>query len=455
MEFIPTVEPGRVRALQRVRGMTAAYALAGILAALPAAPARALDLQPDTNIITDTIASAERRRDYDDSAKQGAGTVAGHMRGPGEPEGLRLGNFYAFPELRTSTAFDDNIFRSSIEKHSDIRIEVLPSVRVLSQLPRHVLDFAVSGKLVSLLEHDDQNYQDVSASFSGGLHFDHAHTLSVNLMSEYEHQEKGLALTPRDAGTPVPIFHNRAALGLTRDQGRLFGTVSISADRFDYTDVDNIQGQPLDQDYRDNDLFTAQLRAGYRFSPGFTLLAKLKALEQLNAGNETESSQSAGYEATAGLQFQSNTLLKWHLLGGWGVRDFERGNKADVESSLFEGGVEWLPLERLTFKGTLSRSISAELTDDGTGIIQTAAAGKIDYDIFNNLVGHAGLSVSQAEFTSSERKDLTYGANISLDYYYTQNWLFTLGYDYEMRQSNIDLNDMSRNRVTVSAKLRF
>ncbi|MGQ0672722.1 MAG: outer membrane beta-barrel protein [Hyphomicrobium sp.] len=429
--------------------------LAATLAALPFAPALALDTHPDANLITDTVASADRRRVYDDAAKHGAGTVDGHQRGPGEAEGLRFGNFFVFPEVKTKAIFDDNIFRSDIEKQSDLRFEVLPSVRVLSSLPRHVMDFSLYAKTVSLVEHDDQNYADVGASFSGALHFDHAHTLSLNVLSEYEHQEKGLALTPRDAKTPVPIFHNRAAVGLTRDVGRLYGTVSVSADRLDYVDVDNIDDQPLDQDYRDTDIFSAQLRAGYRFSPGFDVVAKLKAIRQLNEGNAIESSQSTGYEATAGLQLQSNPLLKWHLLGGYGVRDFDRAEMDPVHSALIEGGVEWLPLERLTFRGTVSREISAESTDDGIGTIETSISAKVDYDIFNNLVAHAGVSVSNAEFLSSEREDTLYGAHVSLDYFISKNWQLTLGYDYEFRESNVDINDMSRNRFTVGAKLKF
>lgn len=424
-------------------------------AVLAPSPAGAFDNGPDTNLITDTIASAERRKEYDDSAKHGAGTVAGHQRGPGDPESFRYGNFYVSPELKSSAAFDDNIFRSGVDQRSDVRIEVIPSVRVRSSLPRHAMDLTIAGKLVNLIENPDQNYQDVGANFAGALHFDHAHTLAVNLLSELKHQEKGLVFTPRDAATPVPIFHNRAAVGLTRDAGRLYGTVSVSADSWDYQDVENIDGEPLDQDYRDTELLTAQLRVGYRFSPGFELVGKLKGLRQLNEGDETSSTQSTGLEATAGLQFQTNPLLRWHLMGGWGFRDFDREGIASIESSIVEGGIEWLPTERMTVKGTVTRAISAESTDDGIGTIQTEIAGSVDYDIFNNLVAHAGVSYTEAEFMSSSRQDTSYGATLSLDYHLSKNWLVTLGYEHETRDSTIDDNDMSRNRYTIGAKLRF
>ena len=431
----------------RRMGCAAVAVAGGMLFTVPAAADDGLD--------TSTIASSEMMRNYDNASSFGAASVGAHKRAPGAPEPIRFGNFYATPELNTTAAFDNNIFRTAKDPKSDIRVEVVPVVNVTSKLPRHILNFAISGKLVSLLENDDQNYQDLGAKFSGALHIDHAHTLSVSVLSELEHMEKGLTFTPRDTKRPVPVFHNRAAVGLTRDAGRLFGTVSVSAGRKDYQDTEDTNNNPLDQDYRDTDLLTAQLRTGYRISPGFELIGQFRALRQLNEGNAFGSSQSTGYEATAGVQFQTSPLLRFHLLGGWGIRDFDRENMATLQTSLVEGGVEWLPFERLTFNSTVSRAISAEATDGNVGSVQTKISGKIDYDIFNNLVAHAGVSMTQAEFMSSDRQDTTYAANLGLDYYFTKNAAFTLGYAHEVRDSTIDDFAMSRDVVTIGAKLQF
>jgi hypothetical protein len=40
-------------------------------------------------------------------------------------------------------------------------------------------------------------------------------------------------------------------------------------------------------------------------------------------------------------------------------------------------------------------------------------------------------------------------------YYFTKNWLFTFGYEHQVRDSTDDTLDMHRNRFMIGAKLRF
>ena len=46
-------------------------------------------------------------------------------------------------------------------------------------------------------------------------------------------------------------------------------------------------------------------------------------------------------------------------------------------------------------------------------------------------------------------------ARLGLDYYANKNWLFTFGYEHQIRESSDAAFDMTRERFTVGAKLRF
>ena len=87
---------------------------------------------------------------------------------------------------------------------------------------------------------------------------------------------------------------------------------------------------PLDLDYRDTQLYSTQLRAGYRLSPGYDLVGKVRGLKTLNRGNATSDMDSLGFEALAGLAFETNPLLRWRIMGGFGVRDYEKAGQESL-----------------------------------------------------------------------------------------------------------------------------
>ena len=79
---------------RRRRGIAVVVCLSWLVSG----PARAVDLGPG-DLPTDTIASRERLRDYDEAKKFGAARVTD--LGKDEPEGIRFGNFVFFPSVGT------------------------------------------------------------------------------------------------------------------------------------------------------------------------------------------------------------------------------------------------------------------------------------------------------------------------------------------------------------------
>lgn len=435
--------------------LSRAGAAALTAAALSPAPVQALDDANPSGLITDTIASRERLRDYDNSKQYGAERVADRTREYVQPIGVRAGNFLLFPSAETRVIYDDNIFAAPSNKIADIRTEVLPSVEIKSFLPRHVLNFAFDGRLVSFAENSDQNFADARAQFDGALHIDHAHTFAVSAMTELAHEERNEFSATRLAAEPVPVHHTKLSAGLTRDVGRLYGTLSATAERFDYYDVDSIDGGILDEDTRDTDILSTQLRAGYRISPGFEAIGKLKLLRLINGDGGPSDLSANGYEALAGLAFQTSPLLRWRILGGYGIRDYDDVARKTAGTTLLEAQVEWLPTERMTVYGSVSRDINDFSGDGFNGWVETSLKGRVEYEIYNNLVLKLGASFAQADFEGVDRQDKIYSGEIGLEYFMNKNWLFTFSYEHQERLSSDELFDMTDNRFMIGAKLRF
>lgn len=419
------------------------------------APAWSLDAGNPSGLITETIARREMLRDYDGAKKYGAERVGDRSRTHVQPHGIRAGNFILFPALDTRAYYDDNIFGASGKKTDDIRTELAPALVIQSHLPRHILNFALDGRLVSFAENDDQNFLDGRAAFDGALHIDNAHTLAISAETRLSHEERDELSASRFADEATPIHNTKVSIGLTRDVGKLYGTLSASAQHTDYFDVDAIGGGRLDQDTRDNDIYSGQLRTGYRFSPGFEAIGKLSLLRLLHSSDASSALDATGFEALAGLAMETSPLLRWRLLGGYGIRDYDDPTTENAATALFEGQVEWLPTQRMTLYATIGREFTDTTGNGFAGWVETSVKGRMEYEIYNNIVLKAGLGYAQADFAESNRTDNILTGNIGLEYYINKNWLFTFSYEYENRQSDVDLYDMERNRFMIGAKLRF
>lgn len=425
------------------------------IVALSPGRSNALDAGSPAGLITETVAGRENLKDYDGATTFGAQSVGDRGRKHVSPEGLRAGNFYFFPSAETKVGFDDNIFGASKNETSDIRTELTPSLIIKSHLPRHVLNMAFSGSLVSFAENSDQDYLNASAALDSALHLNSAHTLALSAATSMYHEERSELTASNQAAEPSRIHKSHVSLGLTRDIGRLYGTLSATAQRVDYSDVAAVSGGTINQDNRDRDTLSTQLQAGYRFSPGFEAIGKLRLLRQLNGDQRFNDIDATGYEALVGLSMESNPLLKWRILGGYGLRDYDSNPRGTSGTSLIEGHVEWLPTQTLTIYGSVGREFNDSSGENFNGWIETSAEAGAEIEIYNNLVLRLGAGFAHADFEGINRTDNIYSGSIGLEYFMNKNWLFTFSYDHELRDSDDDAFDVTRNRFMVGAKLRF
>jgi hypothetical protein len=431
--------------------------VAAAFTAVPLGSAMAIDVNTNADLITETVASRDMQRQWMDSRKLGARSVDEIDRGFAAPDGVRVGNFMLYPSVTETIAYDSNIYGWAVDPIADWRFVTTPTLAIRSQLPRHQLDMTVFGRFMNFAEQTDQNYVSFGGTVRGALHIDHAHTLSIAATAKRENEERSELTASGAAAEPVPVDQLRASVGLTRDVGRLYGTIAATAEKTDYHSVKAVGGGRLDQSYRDQELYSAAIRAGYRISPGFDVVAKVRGLRQFNEPEAPglEDRDATGYEVSAGLAFETDPLLRWRLLGGFGRKDYDRASLGSVETSLLEAQVQWLATQRLTLTGNASRGISDEVGADDNGRIETTAGLTAAYEIRHDLIASAEIGFTAADFIGSSRQDEIFEAGASLQYFYNKNALFTLGYTYQTRESNDALYDFDRSIVRAGGTLKF
>lgn len=442
---------GRGRSTRWIRAAIAIIASAGL-----ATRALALDLSDEGLGREDTIAYREGLRRWDNAKRFGAERVSDRDRTLYQPDGMRSGNYTIYPTLGTTVVFDDNIYATSKDRVSDVRFEVVPVVRAKSELPRHILDFAVGAKLTEYVSHQELNTADFRFNMDGALHFDHAHTLAISVLSAFEHEDRAAPDAPRNAAEKTAVFHNRMVAGLKRDAGRMWASFGATIERWDFQDVKARDGSTIDQDNRDTQIASVNTMLGYRFSPGFELQGKLRMLRQTSLGAASPDLSAYGYEAVAGLAAEISPLLRWRLLGGYGVRDYDSAQLKTAGNAILEGEIQWLPTQLMTVTAMVRRAYAEGIYGDGAGgRIDNSISAKVEYEALRNLVFTLSGEYRESDFFAEVRRDRVTTARIGADYYYTKNWLFSLSYEHETQRSNIEADNITRNRIWLGAKLRY
>lgn len=450
----PRLAGDRVRRHASRAALAGSVWLAVMLASLPQ-PGMALDLRLDGDRNDETVAGRERTSEYDRFAKREAERVLDRDRPLFSPTGIRIGNFVLYPTIGTNLSIDDNVLATDANRRTDLRTEMFASLKLQSHLPRHAIDLSLAGRVVEYLDHPDMGYAGGHARLGVSLHIDHAHTLSMSVLSSLDHEDRLDPFAPLNARQQVPIWRNRASIGLTRDAGRLYGTISATAEHQDFQDVRSTSGALLDQDARDTTVLSSELLAGYRFSPGFELRGKLRGVRQYNRGNEFFDGDAWGGDAMAGLAFQTNPLLRWQILAGYGFRDFDRASQASIGTMLLDGELQWLPTQRVTITLGAGRQILEAGGDTASGVVQTAARSRADIEVWHNVVLKLGAEIREEDYIGSTRRDVSMIGRAAIDYHVSPTWLLTLGFEHTNRDSNDPSSVLTRNVYSIGAKMRF
>lgn len=440
----------------RIRGQVSILALALALALGCNTTAQAVEFDNDGLSRDDTVAYQQHLRRWDNLTIYHGERVVDRTKQPFQPDGIRVGNYIMSPSLGVETSFDDNVYASRTNKKSDVRIDIVPVLRMQSQFSRHALDFAFGGRFAKYAEHDNYDTADGFATMAGALHFDHAHTLSLRVLSEIDHDDSLVPDKPSNARSPTQVWHNSVAVGLKRDAGRLWASVGGKAERWDYRDVSAFDGSVFDQDARDLQMISANARVGYRFSPGYEAQGQVRALRQTTPGNLAENRDAIGWEVAAGLAAELNPLLRWRLFGGYAQREFDRADLGTVGAATAEAEVQWLASALWNVTLTLRRELNdAASTAGANARIDNKAKARIDYEVLRNLVFTIQGEYRLSDYVGIERQDELFVGKVGLQYLHTKNWTFQLSWENQQRMSDVAEAEFTRNRVWFEGKLRF
>ena len=399
-------------------------------------------------------------RRWDRIIKDNVQRVRDHDRLAFRPDGINKGRFTFFPFAENTIRMDDNVFRERLVRKVDLRHDVSSEILMQSNFSRHVIDAAVGAKKSTHMRHSSLDSFNAYVRVFGALHINSAHILYANVYSGRQHEDNLTPSAPVGTRERVRLIRTEAKLALKRDAGRLHALAKIMYRMDNYADVRGFDESIVDQDYKDLRQFEAEIRVGYRFSPGFQLHSEHKVarviLPNASISDITTNANGYRYETLAALEFETSRVIRWRFGVGLTKRTYDDLRIRANQSRQYEARVEWLPIQNLTFRVDGKKGFQDIITDDQeNGYNFENIKFEADFEFYRNLIFTITGDYTKYSFVGSTRSEDLFRSGLKLQYFYTKRWFASLGYDYVIRRSNDTARNLRRNIFWGSVRLQY
>jgi len=427
--------------------------LAALLLLGVATPAAAQEIGQDALGYLGTFAFAESLRTWDLVKEYGGESVLDHTRDGFQPIGMRLaGGHLFFPWIQAKTDFDDNLFRAP-DKNGDLRSTLSTGAELQSNFSRHMIKLTFGGETVDFKTHKALNFTNGTARADWRLDLDAADSIGGSFQTGLSHDDNFLPPAPDVVAAAIPVWSSRAGLGYMHDAGRIALATGIDYQRTYVYDTPTYSGAIADESKADNETAGAYALAIYRFSPGYQAFVAGRVDRQLALQERAAYKNNNNYRAEAGISYELDPLLKFNLMMGYNYVKYDSDLQYTFGTTIFKGGLQWLPTHRLTVSLDASRQLQRTITAPDFGQLADTVQARLQYDVYHNIIGRIDASVQRNQFIGSSRIDLLWSAGVSLDYLFNENLALTLGYEHTDRASTDSAFSYNDNRIMAILKL--
>lgn len=366
--------------------------------------------------------------------------TAGNRQQPAyDALGIRRGPFMIKPEVAISAGYNSNLFARETDAVSDFSTTITPSVRVTYDRPRARVSFSADTRLRRYAEQTDQNDQQYKAALDGNLSLDHATQLSGNIGWSRATVARGTSENGLQSGSPLEQTSLTAAARLNRRFNRVGLNLSLSGERFLYSDVTLEGGGVLDQSFREGHTLGGTAGLSYDVGPRFAFVARAEFADFHYRDPRPETNRNArDYALTAGGRFELTELLFAELTAGYRTHDFSGETFADFSGLAINGRLRWYPSRLLSLRADLGQRVTTSSFDNVSAVTITSARLGGDYELRRNILLSGRVELSHERYSGIGGNSLR--TNLNSGFKWKSNrWLqFGGSVEYERRSRSIE-----------------
>lgn len=338
-------------------------------------------------------------------------------RGPG----IRIGSFILRPEVTQGIGAESQTYADgthSSRTYSQTRIRGT----LASDWSRHALTISGSGTYQKNISGTGETRP--TADISADLRLDLAQHTTADFTAGYNFYRESVTDPNAVAGAAnqaaVNIFTGGAEL--SRDLGRLRGSLAAKAIRTTYGDVRLTDGTTLSQSDRDTLAGEFAARVGYQLSGALTPFVQAK-YRRTSYDNGTDSAgyrrSSDTYTAEAGLTADLGEKLSGELAAGYVLRRYEDARLADVGGLALDATGRWSPHRGTDISLNLASQLEESTTPGVSGPIAYSVGTAITQQVRDDVVARLAAQYLYRDYrqNGSQPDQQVYTISTGLSWY--------------------------------------
>ncbi len=332
------------------------------------------------------------------------------IEGPANPKppepldqgpGIRIGTFVLRPQITESLGAESQTYADGSRSS---RTYAATEIRgtLASDWSRHALTVTGSGTWQKNISGTGETQP--TADIAADLRLDLAEQTTADLLAGYSFYRESVSDPNAIAGaasqSTVSTFTGGAEL--TRDLGKLRGSLAARAIRTSYGDAVLSDGSTLSQSDRNTLAGDFTARLGYRLSGAMTPFAQLRyrRTTYLNGTDSAGYSRSSGtYAAELGLTADLGEKLSGELAAGYQLRSYEDSRLPDVSGLALDATAHWSPHRGTDVALTAASQIEDSTTPGVSGPIAYALDTTITQQVRDDVVARLTAGYLYRDYT--------------------------------------------------------
>ena len=375
--------------------------------------------------------------------------------------GFQAGSFVVLPQLSIGGIYDDNIFATRTNTHSDRIMLVSPSLTIQSDWKKNQLKLTTGADIARYQDYHSENYNDFFVDGSGRLDLSPTANIFGGVGFAKQHESR---TSPDNVYglRPTKYYSSDAHLGTQFQLNNFAVRFGGTAQKLNFNDVTTQTGI-LNNDDRDRNVYGLGLRVTYNQSKTLQPFAQW-VVDRRNYNNQFDDNgfqrSSDGYRLALGLtqhfkQVQGDIYVG-RLIQNFNDSRFDRISKPDFGLRL-----NWRSSELTRFTASIDRTLEETTLYGASSALDTNYSISVNHWILPQTSFHSQLSYSQYDYQQNARQDNYLTASFGLEHNLSRYIYLRGDYQYQQRQSNVhytalsDSQNFYRNQLFFSVGARL
>jgi hypothetical protein len=371
--------------------------------------------------------------------------------------GVHVGGFYAFPSLRTSEIYDDNIFATPSHTDGDFITELAPELTLQSNWNNHALNFDAGAAAGFYATHSEQDYVDYHFGTDGRLDVTRDHQLTAAFSYRHQHEDRS---SPDETQGKFPTEYDlyRTDIGSQNQYGRFSVNFDGQLNRYKYFNVEAEGGGTINNNDRDRFATVGSVTVSYEIVPDYEAYVRTSYNRQDyddNVDNEGFNRNSQGFETVVGLGIDLGGVTRADVFAGYLAQFYESSDFDTVSGPSFGASLTWNVTGITTVTASLTRTLEETTTVGAAGYFATDAIVNIDHELLRNLILNAFGGYGNNDYEGISRNDNVWIAGAGVEYLMNRYMSLDAKYRYDTRDSSDSEEDYARNLILLSLNLKL